>query len=312
MTTHHEETAPDWRFPLAVARLHHVGRRRLRLLLQHAAGHHVTSKDAFAAFIEASAGELKMTVSAADVERAWTEAVRLNTACERRGWHLWVMGTPTYPPELARLHDPPALLFVHGPADLAVRPRVAIVGTREPSPWGDATARACAEAAVDAGATVVSGLAWGIDTAAHTAAVGRQGRTWAMLPSSLDIIYPSSNTALADRIVHHGGALVSEYPPGTHPHATFFVERDRLQAALSDAVIVIETGLKGGTMHTVRFARELGVPVHVTFPDGAEPGPGGRADQLPDAQQGTWTLLQQGARRLAAAGVGDLVRSLRR
>ena len=312
MSTLPDEPAPDWRLPLALARLHHVGRRRLRLLLQRAVGHDVSSEEAFAGFVEAAAAELKMTVSAADVGRAWAEAGRLNTACHRRGWHLWVMGTSTYPPELSRLHDPPALLFVHGPADLTVRPRVAIIGTREPSPWGEATARTCAEAAVDAGAIVVSGLAWGVDTAAHAAAVGRQGRTWAMLPSSLDIIYPSSNTALADRIVHHGGALVSEYLPGTHPHATFFVERDRLQAALSDAVIVIETGLTGGTLHTVRFAEELGVPVHVTFPEGAEPAPGTRVDALPEPQQGTWTLLQKGARRLAPGRVTDLVGSLRR
>lgn len=300
----------DRRLPLALAMLHGVGRRRLRTLLPRTAGHTVSTLAEFSEFVTAATADLKMTVKPADVSQAWKDGVDLAAACERRGWRLWMIGEPDYATGLTRLHDPPALLFVQGHADPNAHPRVAIIGTREPSAWGERTARAVADAAVDAGAIVVSGLAWGVDTAAHEATVARHGRTWAMLPSGLDIIFPESNRTLAERIVRAGGALVSEYLPGSRPHHTFFIERDRLQAALSDAVIVIETSTTGGTMHTVKFAREVGVPVVATHPEGLELAPGAALATLPEPQQGTWTLLSEGAHRVSTDEVGAFVREL--
>jgi predicted Rossmann fold nucleotide-binding protein DprA/Smf involved in DNA uptake len=154
---------------------------------------------------------------------------------------------------------------------------------------------------------VVAGLAWGVDTAAHTAAVERAGCTWAVLPSGLDLVFPPSNASLSERIVAGGGALLSEYFPGTRPHHTFFVERDRLQAALSDAVVVVETGLAGGTMHTVRFAKALNVPIHVTLPDELDPASVGRVDELPEPQRGTWRLLREGASRITPQQIERIV-----
>jgi DNA processing protein len=244
------------------------------------------------------------------VERAWQEGERLAETCQRRGWRLWILGAPDYPAGLLRLDDPPALLFVHGPTRPDARPRVAVIGTREPTPWGERTARECGAEVVHAGGVVVSGLAWGIDTAAQTAAVDAHGCTWATLPAGLDLVFPPSNASLASRIVERGGALISEYLPGTRPHPTFFVERDRLQAALSQAVLVVETGLSGGTMHTVRFARALEVPLHVTLPADIDPPKVARAADLVEPQQGTWQLLREGAARMTPLDAGALTRTL--
>lgn len=295
------------RFALALSALPGVGRRRLRTLLQRRVGHAPTSATDVADFVRAAGSELKLRpIEGAAVDRAWDAASRLVDTCLRRDWRLWIIDAADYPRGLMRLDDPPALLFVHGGHRAVNAPRLAIVGTREPTAWGLEQARIAAEAAVAVGATVVSGLAWGIDTAAHEATVAAGGVTWATLPSGLDLVYPPSNHVLAERLVAAGGALISEYPPGTRPHATFFVERDRLQAALSAAVVVIESGLTGGTLHTVRFARALKVPVWATLP---EAPPNGHAGGVgwPEAQQGTARLVAEGVPRIDAAEVGRLV-----
>jgi DNA processing protein len=286
---------------LALARLPGVGRRRLRRLLARAAEIRPDTAARFEAFVRAElASPGRPAPGASDCERAWREAAALARTCRRRGWHLWRFGAPDYPAVLRRLAHPPALLFVQGATRLPQVPRLAIVGTREPTAWGEATAAECGRAAARAGALVVSGLARGIDTAAQSAVVEAGGATWAMLPSGLEAIYPESNRGLAARIVATGGALVSEYWPDTRPRPAFFVARDRLQAALADAVLVIETGRTGGTQHTIRFARELGVPVWVAFPEDAEATAARDAARLPEAQQGTWDLVRHGATRVAA------------
>ena len=299
------------RLALALASLPGVGRRRLRTLLSLAGDTTVSSARDLADILRRHGAGLRLGIADAQaVDRAWHEGEALGETCHRRGWRAWVLGAADYPAGLLRLDDPPALLFVHGPAQPDARPRLAVVGTREPTAWGERAARECATGIVRAGGVVVSGLAWGIDTAAHTAAVDARGCTWATLPAGLDLVFPHSNAALAARIVEHGGALISEYLPGTRPHPTFFVERDRLQAALSQAVVVVETGLSGGTMHTVRFARALGVPLHVTFPDEVDPSAVARAGDLAEPQQGTWQLLREGAARITPAEAGALTRSL--
>jgi DNA processing protein len=297
------------RMAFALAVLPGVGRRRLRALLTRTAGHRVASARELADFVEHAAADLKLRAGPSDCERAWARSVELEQACHRRGWRVWVLGAPDYPERLTRLADPPALLLVHGASQPEHRPRVAVIGTREPSPWGLETAAACAVEVVRAGGIVVSGLAWGIDTAAHSAAVGERGCTWAVLPSGLDIIFPPSNASLAGWIVEAGGALISEYFPGSRPHPTFFVERDRLQAALSDVAIVIETGPTGGTLHTVRFARQLGLPIHVTWPPGVDASVT-RPDDLPEPQQGCWMLLRDGAASVKPDGIAALLRLL--
>lgn len=291
------------RAALALARLPGVGRRRLRQLLaavdrlgESERGHVVRSAEDLQAFLAHAAPSVGMAVPAAVACRtAWDAGGRLLEQCEQRGWQVWTARCSAYPQALHRLADPPAILFVQGATPRLEGPRLAIVGTRDPTPWGVDTAAAAARVAVAHRVLVVSGLAWGVDTAAHAAVVEAGGTTWAILPAALDLIYPSANRALASRIVEAGGALVSEYPPGTRPHPTFFIERDRVQAALVDAVLVVETGRTGGTQHTIRFARTLGVPVWATLPPDVVAGAGGDPRLLPVAQQGTWDLWKGGA-----------------
>jgi DNA processing protein len=297
---------------LSCARLPGVGRRRLQQMLAAAAGRRIASAAELADFALREAQRLRFaSPDAAASARAWDDGHRLAESCARRGWHVLVLGSPNYPGPLLGLDDPPALLFVQGGPLTLEPPRLAIIGTREPSEWGARTARDCAVAAARAGAIVVAGLAWGVDTEAHSAVVAHRGRTWAMLPGALDIIYPDANRALAQQMVERGGALVSEYWPGTRAQPTFFVERDRLQAALADAVVVIETGQTGGTMHTVRFARELRVPLYVTLPAEVAAASPEAAVDVPDSQQGTRSLRRQGVPLIDAAGIPALVEAIR-
>ena len=161
-------------------------------------------------------------------------------------------GDPGYPEGLSHLADPPVPLFVKGevpPWEAAV----AIVGTRRASPWAKGFARELAAALARAGATVVSGLARGIDGAAHRGALEAGGKTLAVLGSGLDRIYPPEHRELAERM-----ALVSEFPFGTGPRPEHFPRRNRLIAALARAVVVVEAPERSGALITARFALELG------------------------------------------------------
>jgi DNA processing protein len=276
---------------LALSQLPRIGGGRLREILARA--------------VRPDAGESWPTVlerlnvlefSAAEVAAALTSADDLLQRCRSLGVNVHAFGSTGYPKQLMRLTDPPALLFSMGQFDSTHSPRIAVIGTREPTKWGVNTAQACAARIAELGGVVVSGLALGIDTAAHHASLDRRGVTWAVLAHGLDTISPLSNRALAHKIIESGGTLMSEYPPGTAPLSRYFVERDRIQAGLADAVLLIESDLAGGAMHTVRFAEQVGVPVWVTFPE-AEVQSSDRS-QLAAPQQGPWELLRTKAATL--------------
>ncbi|MER9162763.1 DNA-processing protein DprA [Mesorhizobium sp. M0715] len=162
-----------------------------------------------------------------------------------------------YPQRLRNIPDPPAVLYVRGAvAGLHATKCLAVVGTREPTPYGEAVARKSAAAAASEGFTIVSGLAHGCDTLGHEGCLDAHGVGVAVMAHGLDKVYPAANRGLATRLIENGGCLVSEYPLGVTPMRTAFAERDRIQSGLSDAVLVVETDVKGGTMHTVRFCRE--------------------------------------------------------
>jgi DNA processing protein len=176
---------------------------------------------------------------------------------------------PEYPALLRLISDPPSILYVKGSvAPICKRDAVAIVGTRHPTRLGEKVTWRIARAFVRAGYAIVSGLAQGIDTFAHRGAIDAGGVTVAVLGTSVDKIYPVENKDLADQIVETGGALVSELPVGAPSSPSRFVQRDRIQSGLCLAVIAVQTDLKGGTMHTVRFAEDQGrlllcpTPVH--------------------------------------------------
>ena len=177
--------------------------------------------------------------------------------CEKGDVQLLTDQSKHWPKELDKIKDPPVLLFAKGNTDaLSIKNKVAIIGTREPSSHGRKVANKLGIIFADEGMCVVSGLANGCDEEGHKGALAVDGKTIAVLPSPIDNIMPESNRDLADEIVEKDGLLLTEYYPGCAVHRSNYVDRDRLQSALSKAVIVVETARKGGTMHTVRFCKE--------------------------------------------------------
>lgn len=189
-----------------------------------------------------------------------------------------------YPWLLRQIPDPPLVLFCKGSLDVLARPCVAVVGARRCSSNGRVIAqRMSADLAVH-GVCIVSGLALGIDTAAHMGVLEARAPTAAFLGCGLDQIYPRSNVRLAQKIVDQGGALISEYPLGTPPLAHHFPERNRLISGAAEAVVLIEAGEKSGSLITARMALEQGREVF------AVPGP-----PMSEVSRGCHRLIQQGA-----------------
>lgn len=161
-----------------------------------------------------------------------------------------------YPNRLAECPDAPVVLYCLGNADLNPEKVVSVVGTRTPSAYGMDFCRRLVEdvAPFFSGMAVVSGLAYGIDAAAHEAALGVGTQTWAVVAHGLDTIYPAQHRHLACTILERGGAIISEYPRGEHPYRQRFLERNRIVAGISDAVVVVESDVKGGAMSTANLA----------------------------------------------------------
>ncbi len=163
------------------------------------------------------------------------------------------LGDACYPSGLMDLKDPPKQLYVKGNLDLLKRPMVAIVGTRDCTRYGLLVAKELAGKCASAGLVVVSGLAEGIDTAAHQSAINA---TVAVLGNGVDVYYPCANKDLQDEISFKG-LLVSEYPPDMHGGKTTFPQRNRIVAALGRAVVAVEADLHSGTLITVKMANAL-------------------------------------------------------
>jgi DNA processing protein len=169
-----------------------------------------------------------------------------------------------YPPLLSQVADPPPVLFVRGRLTPADGQSVALVGTRRATSYGQTIAQRLARDLVSAGVTIVSGLAKGVDTQAHRAALDAGGRTIAVLGNGLDQVYPPENAALARQIVDHdAGAIVSEFAPGVPPDAVNFPRRNRVISGLSIATVIVEAGERSGALITADFALEQGREVMV-------------------------------------------------
>lgn len=171
----------------------------------------------------------------------------------------WVitLGDPEYPPRLLEIPDPPVLLYVIGEPALLQRPALAIVGSRNPTPQGVLNAREFARAVGTQGITVVSGLALGVDAAAHEGAVATPGATIAVLGTGVDVPYPRRNAALYAEIAA-AGALVSEFPLGTPAQPGNSPRRNRLISGLARGCLVVEAALSSGSLITARLAAEQG------------------------------------------------------
>ncbi|MEM7496970.1 MAG: DNA-processing protein DprA [Pseudomonadota bacterium] len=187
-------------------------------------------------------------------DRAESEIARGMAA----GAHLVLLGDVSYPERLAAIPNPPPALWVLGDAAALARPAIAIVGARNASALGLRQARRLAAGLAAAGELVVSGLARGIDRAAHEAALESWGPTAAALPGGIDCVYPEEHGPLTRRIAAEGGAVLTECPPGVEPTARHFPRRNRLVSGLSDGVVIVEAAARSGSLITARCALEQG------------------------------------------------------
>src|SRR5690348_16947590 len=198
--------------------------------------------------------------------------------------HLLRCTDPDFPPQLAEIPQPPAALFVAGKPALLLGAQIAVVGSRSASAQGLANAREFARAFARHGLTVTSGLADGIDGAAHAGALEAGGGTVAVIGTGADLVYPRKHRELAARIAQHG-AIVSEYPPGTAALPAHFPQRNRLIAGLALGTLVIEASLQSGSLITARLAGETGREVFAL--------PGSIHNPL---SRGCHKLIREGAR----------------
>ena len=202
-----------------------------------------------------------------------------------------------YPPQLREIASPPLVLYVVGDVSVLSKPGVALVGTRKATSYGRETAKSFAAGLARAGWAVFSGLALGIDAAAHEGALAGGGVTAGVLGGALDMFYPEANRALARRMVENGGCVVSEFPFGRRPDAQTFPQRNRIVSGLARGVVAVECPLRSGTLVTCLRANEQGRAVM------AVPG---RIDC--PASAGCLNLIREGARMVTS--VDDVIEEL--
>ncbi|MDR1859173.1 MAG: DNA-processing protein DprA [Treponema sp.] len=222
-------------------------------------------------------------------------------AAQLRGinWVSW--RSTAYPPLLREMYDPPVVLFYKGRLPNPQAPLVAVVGTRKPSPLAAAQAFDIAKGLGRSGISVVSGLAIGIDAMAHRGNLEGGAPTFAVLGSGVDEVYPSSNRALARRILETGGALLSEYPPGTAPRKWTFPARNRIVSGMARGVLIVEAPQKSGALITARFALDQNRDLWVAS-TGAAGGENGQAARFDRSDR----FYRRGTAALVADGAGTV------
>ena len=204
------------------------------------------------------------------------------------GATVLVPDDPAYPRQLLEIYDPPAVLHVRGDVEALSMPGIAIVGTRHPTPYGLGMTERLACDLATRGLIIFSGMARGVDSAAHRGAVNARAKTVAVFGTGVDIIYPRENQKLSEQILAHGGALVSEFPMGAPPSPHNFPIRNRIISGLSRGVLVTEAGEYSGTRITARCALEQCREVFAV--------PGNVTNKL---AWGPNTLIKQGAKLVA-------------
>jgi DNA processing protein len=278
---------PDLRYWLGFHLISGIGSTRLGRLIEHCGS--------IDAAWRAPAPELRAAGLSADVassvvaERAKLDLDHELEKLERHGVEALTLDDERYPRLLRQIPSPPPVLYTRGALELSDDVGIGIVGTRRATGYGNDMARRLSGDLAAAGVTIVSGLALGIDTVAHRAALDAGGRTIAVFGCGLDTIYPPRNRNLAERIAENG-ALVSEYPLGTRPDARNFPVRNRIISGLTRGVVVIEAPLRSGALITAGFAADQGRDVY------AVPG-----SALSAASAGCHALIRDGATLVTSA-----------
>lgn len=233
--------------------------------------------------------ELAARIRGADSDRSRAETARAIKVLDRLGAVALTVEDPAYPTAFLDIPDRPYILYAVGDLRLLRAPAVAIVGTRSPTPYGRGAATRLSHDLALNGFAIVSGLARGIDSAAHEGALAAGGYTVGVLGHGIEQVYPPESRGLYQRI-RRSGLILTEYPPGETPRPGNFPRRNRLITALSRAILVVEMGLKSGAQHTVAYALAQGKEVM------AVPGPIGSA-----SSEGTNQLIKDGARVVTSA-----------
>jgi DNA processing protein len=271
---------------LVLWRVPGVGPRLFHRLLEHFGDPATALGTGRAALGQAGLGEsvveavLAAGPQAAEADLAWLEAP---------DHHLLTWSDPRYPSRLREIGDAPPVLFVHGDPDLLAHPQLAVVGSRNPTPTGREIAAAFAEHLAACGLGITSGLALGIDAAAHQGALAAAGITIAVAGTGLDRVYPRQHRELAHRIAD-SGALVSEFPIGTSVRPEHFPRRNRIISGLSLGTLVVEAARQSGSLITARCAVEQGREVFAI--------PGSIHNPL---SRGCHQLLREGAKLVETA-----------
>lgn len=193
----------------------------------------------------------------------WKIVDKILTATEKSGSQLVAIDDEEYPRLLRQIYDPPILLWLKGDKRVLNTDGIAIIGTRRPGNYGMKQTAEWAKLISEAGICVNSGLAYGVDALAHRTAVNSGGKTIAVLGSGIDVLYPARNSKIAIQIIETGGAVITEYPPGTPPDAINFPARNRIVSGMSHGTLVVESGIKGGSMITARYALDQNREVFV-------------------------------------------------
>ena len=204
------------------------------------------------------------------------------------GVHIVALDDPAFPAQLKQIYDPPLVLYARGNVAAISQPGIAVVGTRHPTPYGTGMAERLSCDLAAHGLVIFSGLARGVDTAAHRGSLAGKGKTVAVLGTGIDVIYPKENTRLTEQLLASGGALISEFPIGTFPAPQNFPIRNRIISGLAIGVLVVEAAEYSGTRITARCALEqsrdvFAVPGNVTNKNSWGPN----------------TLIKQGAKLVA-------------
>lgn len=230
-----------------------IGKRFLAQVLDSCARKSISVEDFFVQDVLRN-----KTYENSDLVKAERYADEQIATARSLGHHIICMNDSAYPESLRSMPDSPPIIYCSGDVKLLEKESVTIIGTREPTEHGTQIAQRVTTWFVAQGWVITSGLAKGIDTVAHQACIGCEGKTIAVMAHGLEKVYPAANKGLAEDIILKGGLLISEYGYGSFVGRSNFVERDRIQAALSKGVVLVQSDSEGGSMHASRAALHYG------------------------------------------------------